>query len=286
MEMVFMPDSIIFSDPSSFDLKKEALIRGGASRLHLVADFDKTLTKGIWKGEKRFSLIELIRKYHYLPEGYVTEAYGLSDTYRPWENDPSLSLDERKNRMVEWWSTHVKVMSKYGLSREIVEKIIHEQEMGPREGLGTFLDILSAKNIPLLILSAAVTDLIEGFLRKEKMLHSNMHVISNAFSYDSFGKVTGYRENIIHSLNKSEVAVKDTPYYSQIVSRPNVILLGDGLGDAEMVDGLTHECVLKIGFLNENVEKNLDAFKQAFDVIILNDGKMDFVNDFLKEILG
>ncbi|MBM3282078.1 MAG: hypothetical protein FJY86_01915 [Candidatus Diapherotrites archaeon] len=281
-----MDSNIIISNSSAYQKLVATLREGGPSQLHVVADFDKTLTMGTWKGEKRFSLIELIRKYRYLPEGYVTEAYGLSDTFRPWENDLSLSLEERRSRMMEWWSTHVKVMSKYGLSREIVEKIIREQEMGPRAGLSTFLDTLFVKQVPLLIFSAAVTDLIEGFLRKEKMFHSNMHVISNAFAYDAAGIVTGYQSTIIHSLNKSEVAVKDTPYYSQIVSRPNVILLGDGLGDAEMVDGLEHVCVLKIGFLNDNVEKNLDAYKQAYDVVILNDGKMDFVNELLNEILS
>jgi 5'-nucleotidase len=280
-----MVENVIISNPEKFARLKETLRAGGASMLHVVADFDKTLTMGVWKGEKRFSLIELIRKYYYLPPGYVEEAYGLADTYRPWENDLSLTLEERKKRMVEWWSTHVKVMSKYGLSREIVEKIIHEQEMGPRDGLSTFLDTLSSKRVPFLIFSAAVTDLIEGFLRKEKMLHENTHIISNAFAFDANGRVLGYQGTVIHSLNKSEVAVKDTPYYSQIVSRPNVILLGDGLGDVEMVDGLEHECVLKIGFLNDNVEKNLDAYKQAFDVVILNDGPLDFVNDLLNEIL-
>ncbi len=280
-----MSDNVIISRTERYEQLVSTLREGGPSNLHVVADFDKTLTKGVWKGEKRFSLIELIRKYHYLPLGYVTEAYGLADTYRPWENDLSLSLEERKKRMVEWWSTHVHVMGKYGLSRKIVEKIIAEQELGPREGLSTFLDTLSAKQVPLLILSAAVTDLIEGFLRKEKMMHDNMHVISNAFAYDAAGIVTGYQSMIIHSLNKSEVAVRDSPYFPLVKNRPNVILLGDGLGDVEMADGLNHACVLKVGFLNDNVEKNLDAYTQAYDVVILNDGKMDFVNELLKEIL-
>jgi hypothetical protein len=76
-----------------------------------------------------------------------------------------------------------------------------------------------------------------------------------------------------------------------IISRPHAyarlvsIIQEGGPGDVEMANGLEHACVLKIGFLNDNVEKNLDAYKQAYDVVILNDGKMDFVNDLLKEIL-
>jgi len=40
----------------------------------------------------------------------------------------------------------------------------------------------------------------------------------------------------------------------------------------------------KIGFLNENQAGNLEEFKKNFDVIILDDGSMDFVLDFCREI--
>lgn len=274
---------IIISNPAEFERKKTVLKSGGANNLHVVADFDKTLTMGTWKGEKRFSLIELIRRYKYLPDAYVQDAYALADHFRPIEYDSSLPLAERKTMMNEWWSTHMKHMSAHGLNKEIIERIIREQELGPREGLRTFLNTLSARGIPLLILSASMTDLIEGFLRKEGMMHANVHVISNKLAFDSQGKVTGYSGAIVHSLNKNETVIRDTPYYAQIAARPNVLLLGDNRSDVQMVEGLAHDCVLKIGFLNDDVEKNLDAYKQVYDVLILNDGKMDFVNKLLGE---
>lgn len=43
----------------------------------------------------------------------------------------------------------------------------------------------------------------------------------------------------------------------ELEGRSNVILLGDSIGDAGMADGVCHDTVLKIGFLNSNVSTNL-----------------------------
>jgi hypothetical protein len=39
------------------------------------------------------------------------------------------------------------------------------------------------------------------------------------------------------------------------------------------------ECeeVIRIGFLNDQVDRRLEAYKRVFDVVITNDGPMDFV---------
>lgn len=279
-------ENVIFSNPLEFERKKAALKAGGAQHLHVVADYDKTLTTAFENGEKRQSLVELIRKHNYLSPEYPALAYGLFDKYHPFEIDPELLPDQRKEKMVEWWTVHVKIMGEQGMSRDIVERIVREQPLNPRIGLSTFLDTLHSAHIPLLILSASVTDLIEGFLKKEKLLYDNIHVISNKYNYDSAGKVIGYEGTIVHSLNKGEIILKDTPYFKQMQNRKNVILLGDGLDDVDMVAGMHYDCVLKIGFLNDNPDKNLDRFKKVYDVVILHDGSMDFVNDLLAEILS
>ena len=46
-----------------------------------------------------------------------------------------------------------------------------------------------------------------------------------------------------------------------------------------------HNNLIKIGFLNENVEENLEPFKKDYDVLILNDSGMDFVNNLIEEIV-
>ena len=279
-----MAESIIISNPAELERKKEAIRAGGAKNLHVVSDFDKTLTKSVVNGERRQSLIELIRKYGYLSPEYVKRAYELFDEYHPFEVDPTLDAVIKGQKMQEWWSTHVKVMGQYGMNREMVQKIIHEQPLNPREGLGTFLDTLYSRNIPLLILSGSITDLIEGFLKKEHFWRENIHVYSNRFAFDENGGVTGYQGKIIHALNKGEHAIADTPHFSRIAERRNVLLMGDSIDDVDMVNGMEYDTVLKIGFFNGADEAHLPHFKKVYDVLILNDGPMDYVNGLLNEM--
>jgi 5'-nucleotidase len=278
-------EGVVIPHPGNLQSKIERIRKGGFGNMHVVADFDKTLTTAFFHGEKRQSLVELIRKYKYLPDGYVKQAYALFDRFHPYENNPSLSPEERSLKMEEWWSTHVKVMGEYGLNREIVSRIVREQPLNARPGLRKFLDNLNARQIPLLIFSASVTDLIEGLLVKEQLWRNNIHVFSNRFAYDSTGQVTGYEGKIIHSLNKGEHALEGMPYFQSIRGRSNVLLLGDSLDDVDMVNGFGYDTVLKIGFLNDKAEELLPHFRERFDAVILDDGPMDFVNELLSQML-
>lgn len=276
---------MFFSNPLEFEKKKQLIRSGSFSKLHVVADFDKTLTTAFFNGEKRHSLVELIRKYKYLSPDYSDKAYALFDRFHPIEINESIPLEERKKKMLEWWGTHVKLMGESGMTRKVVEKIVHEQPLNPRKGLDFFIRFLYRKEIPFLILSASVTDLIEGYLKKENLFYPNIHVLSNKYHFDENGKVTGYESRIIHSMNKDETALQGTPYYSIIQSRPNVILLGDSLEDADMVKGLSHETVIKIGFLNEKVEEQKSKYLEKYDAVIPNDSGMEFVNQLLNDLL-
>ena len=51
-----------------------------------------------------------------------------------------------------------------------------------------------------------------------------------------------------------------------------------------MIEGFDYDNMIAIGFLNENVEQNLEVFKDMFDVVLLEDGDFSFVNEFVKEI--
>jgi 5'-nucleotidase len=171
------------------------------------------------------------------------------------------------------------------MNKKVVKKVINIQSKYLRKGAKKFFNLLSSNNVPLLILSSALGDVIEGVLKKHNSLSSNVHIISNYFDFDKSGKAIGYKGKIVHVFNKDESQVKSTPYFEKIVLRKNVILLGDSLGDLKMVGQIPYDEIIRIGFLVENVDSQLDDFKKNFDVILLGDGSLDFVNDLLKEIL-
>lgn len=73
-------------------------------------------------------------------------------------------------------------------------------------------------------------------------------------------------------MNKDETMVKDFPeIFEAVKNRKNVILLGDNIEDVAMIDGFEYE----------NVEGNLELYKNNFDVIVINDGSFEFINNLI-----
>ena len=118
-------------------------------------------------------------------------------------------------------------------------------------------------------------------LRRNGLLFPNVHVVANMYSYDERGFVTGYRGSVVHSYNKSEVQLRGTPYASLVSSRPNVLLLGDGVGDLGMTAGFSHDVCLSVGFLNGVVNRR-EEFLQHFDLVVEDDGDLSAVLSLLR----
>jgi len=161
------------------------------------------------------------------------------------------------------------------------------EETNFRAWCGGFFDSLKDKKIPLLILSASGLgyDSIYYCLKHENKLYDNIDIISNDFVRDEDGKAIGVRQPVIHSFNKDETVVKNFPIYEDIKERKNILLLGDGLWDAQMADGFDYENIIKIWFLNNDSPDNREKFSETFDLIILDDGDMDEVNKIIKQIV-
>jgi 5'-nucleotidase len=265
---------------------RQKMKAAGLAKLHVLADFDKTLTKAFVNGEEIPSIISILRAEGYLTPDYPARAHALYDKFHPLEIDPHLSAEEKKKAMEEWWRTHFALLQECGLTRRDVEKAALSQRVQLRDGGLELLDFLKVNNIPLVLLSSngLGEEGIIFFLQRLSRLSSNIHIISNAFIWGEDGRAIGVREPIVHNFNKTEFEVKDYPFFKEVKERKNVILLGDTLGDVDMINGFQYDNLLKIGFLNKKVEEHLPFFQEIYDVVIINDDGMDYVNDLLKEI--
>ena len=169
---------------------------------------------------------------------------------------------------------------------QAVDDMIGEGRLRLRKGVKEFLGFLHKNKIPLVIISASIGDMIIQFLRKQNVFYNNVHVVANLLEFDEKGKFKGLKDNrIVHSLNKHESELKDTFFYKEIEKRRNVLLLGDGLGDLGMIEGFKYENLLKIGFFNEEVEKNLPLFKANYDVVLLGDSGFEYVNKLVRSLV-
>jgi len=278
-------ENIIIVNPEQFEHTKKRMQEDGADKFHVLSDFDRTITKGFVEGQRSPTAISQFRNGGYLTADYAPRAFAYYDIYHPIEIDPHIPREEKAAKMDEWWNLHFDLLVECGLTKSVIQEVAAKKTLQFRDGALEFLDFLHAKKIPLVIMSAAPGDLIVEYLSQEGRLTDNIDIISNLFIFDELGKVTGVKKPIIHTLNKYEVVVKEFPIFETVKNRKNVLLLGDGLDDVGMIDGFDYENLITIGFLNENVDENMEAFKKVYDVIILGDPAITFVDTLVRKIV-
>jgi 5'-nucleotidase len=254
--------------------------------LHILSDFDRTLTKYEVNGKKVPSVISILRKEKILGNEYSKRAYELFNKYHPIEIDPNISMKEKKEKMKEWWTKHFQVLIDYKLNIKDIEKSITNEMVELRNGVPEFLKKLNKENIPLIIMSSGglAKESITMILKNNNCLYDNIYIVANEFSWNKNGDVTRFKEPIIHVFNKDETTIpKDIS--EKVKNRKNVILLGDSLGDALMIGNFDYDNLIKIGFLYNLEKENLSEFKKNYDVIILNDGDFSYINSLLEKVI-
>jgi len=282
-----MIKNIIISNSKELEKTKKQILEAGKQKLHILADFDRTLTKAFVNNEKIPSIISVLRDGNYLTKDYAKKAHELFNTYHPIEINPNISKLEKTKKMKKWWTIHFDLLIKSGLNKKDIKKVVESGKIQLRQGTSELLDFLNKNNIPLIIMSSVGLggDSISMFLEKQGKLYNNIHIISNSFKWDKDGNAIGVKKPIIHNMNKDETSVKGLPIYNKLKKRKNVILLGDSLSDTDMIKGFDYINLISIGFLNYDVKASLEHFKQAYDIVILNDDSMNYVNELLKEVV-
>ncbi len=275
-----------FSNEAHFNSVLTNIIVDGKECLHVIADFDRTLTKAYVEGKFKSSLEAIFDEQDFLWNEFTAKTREYFEKYFPIEIDPKITLEEKKKIMHEWWSNKFWLMLKYWLTKDMIKEAMKSDKIIFRSWSDCFFDLLTNNNIPLLIFSASGLwqDGVGYCLENKNKLSENISIISNSFLRDKHGKVLGIKDPIIHSFNKGEAAVFDLPIYNKIKERKNIILLGDSLGDADMAQGFNYKNIIKIWFLNHDTPENRKQFQEKFDLIILNDWPMDEINVILKQI--
>jgi len=274
-------------NPQLFNEKKQAIKSAGKDTCYVISDFDRTLTYGTFNGKKTPSIISLLRDGNHLTQDYAAKAHQLFDHYHAIEWDTSLSFSYRKSQMQEWWKMHDELLIASKLRLDDLKDIAQNGHLQLRGGVVDCLKKLEENWIPLVIFSASgCGDAIPLFMQHNACDFSNISYVINRFSRDENGFAKGIEWEIIHALNKSEGVFSKFPQLcAQLEERSNVILIGDGLGDAEMAQGSTHETVLKIWILTLEDPEVLKAYEDAFDLVLIGDGDFDKIGILLEEIL-
>jgi 5'-nucleotidase len=150
-----------------------------------------------------------------------------------------------------------------------------------RPGIEHVLASCRDTQVPFLVFSAGIGNIIEEILKQVDLYYGNMHIVSNMMVFDENDICVDFKEPLIHVFNKSEFQLETSAYYKLIKKRANVILMGDSLGDLQMSKGVAHDLCLNIGFLNHDIKSLEPAYINAFDVVIEGDANMKPVMEIL-----
>ncbi|XP_061565320.1 7-methylguanosine phosphate-specific 5'-nucleotidase-like [Cololabis saira] len=261
-----------------------AMKQAGAGSLQVISDFDMTLTRFSHDGKRVPTTHNILENRLLMNEDSTKKMRDLLNTYYPIEIDASRSIEEKLPLMVEWWTKVHELLIQQRIRKDMLAQAVKVSGTMLRDDCRLLFDRLAEQQVPLLIFSAGVGDVLEEVIQQNHVFHSNVHIISNYMDFDHTGVLQAFKGQLIHTYNKREGAVHAAGLRA-LQGRPNVLLLGDSLGDLTMADGVSQpHNILTIGFLNDQVEERKESYVNAFDIVLVKDETMDIPNAILSHI--
>ncbi|RLN94958.1 hypothetical protein BBJ28_00021668 [Nothophytophthora sp. Chile5] len=302
---------MIIGDPDGFARKVKKFARDGPEQLLVIADFDRTLTPYYKPRCDPKAPLEQESSSHGLlmsssvvhPQVRVGERELFARFY-PVEMSPALSESEKLPFMEEWYNQAHGLLVEHALTKAQVKEAVELGRLTFRPGFHSLLKLLETQEVPTLVFSAGIYDVIHAALEKEFKAErkrngdassgqqeeqtytpGNVHVVSNMMRFDAQGRLQGFDGTTIHSLNKSARVLLDSPFWKngQMEKRRNVLLLGDSRGDVRMAEGLKTDEIIRVGFLNVHVEEALEEYLELYDVVLTHDANLASVEMLIEQ---
>lgn len=328
--------------------KWNRVIQGGTKDLILILDFDRTITSFWWRRPTAAAPGERGQSCHGVVESTQTpelkaKAEALNAYFYPIETSASLTREEKIPYMRAWYASINSLLVEAKLTRASLVDSVRRAHTRLRDGIDRVFAFAAAHDVPLIVFSAGISDVLEEVIRQRYgALHAKYHIVSNRMCWSDDADVdkvmaeaaaaaaeldatpspvsprmrrqsvaaasvasgsegaspvpTGirtptephlvaFREPLIHMYNKAAAHhVEGTSWFHELVGRKHAVLLGDGLGDVTMADGLPVQEVLRVGFLNDHIPALKKDYMAAFDIVLEDDAPADLVVDLLHEV--
>lgn len=246
---------------------------------YVIMDYDKTMTT--MESDDSWTVIQNPKIMN--PKLYV-ESMELVEKYYPLEMDYTLDAKLKSDYMYEWYTKELDLYYKYNLTYDKLISCVKSGGIILRNGLKEMLLKLRSNNIPVIILSAGIGNVIVEVLKLHNCLYDNIHIISNFFNFNNNDILPFDKTNIIHTCNKQ---LSTLPEILQMQIKPNssILLFGDYIEDINMVPKKDLDKTLSFGFLEKNVDKNLEKYKNAFDIVLTDNSSFRDVQNVLNNII-
>jgi len=253
-------------DPESFDAKLRRFGSEGLRRMHGVFDFDFTLTTPAANGRpvSSWGIVE-----EHLPPEAQAKAHAMFDHYYPLELNGLMTVEDAET----WWNDALTLQRDNSVNLLEVEKhFVNAATI--RHGSKETLDFLKQLDVPTVIISAGVKNVIDMWCATYDV--NPDLIISTVFETDEDGRMTGWDEStVVHTFNKAETGHPELERLKQ--DRPNVLVVGDNINDADMATG--DETVIRVRIVDTRPDSTHDydsirrSTAERFDALI-EDGDM------------
>lgn len=259
---------VLVPRPEELEKKRARLAGAGAKHLQVVVDFDHTLTRFVAPdGGEAHMCHDIIEKSPLMPEALREDYAGIwADTF-----GGKLSCE------AEWWHRAHELFKRHGLTRQGLPQMIQESQTTCREHCGELFSLLERHDVPVLIASAGLTQVIEVVMEQAGIpLGRNVRIIANDMHFDpETGALLDVLEPLVIPSTKKDIGTHLQDHFAEI-DRRHVVLVGDSTSDTtclENVAGL--EETVNIGFFNASSkgrQGKLPRFEQAFDMVLSTEG--------------
>lgn len=293
---------------------------GGWKSMLVLADFDRTITTASC-GTSCHGVVESCQE---LSAEYRAKTQVLFDKYFPIETNPTMGREEKIPLMQEWsapsddlsWhffhsqsaadgqrsaaryqQAHTLLLAE-PFTPALLDSAAERSKAALRPGFEELFSLCRLHGAPLVVCSAGLGNVVSALLKhrlesaEAVAAVENISIVSNWLRFDERQRVCGFSQPLLHMFNKNGAFVRsqcgEDKWANLAADRKVCLLLGDGLGDATMADGLDLPHVLKIGFLNETDEARVAArlpqYEAAFDAVILGDQSFSWLLSLLRSL--
>lgn len=245
----------------------------------VLMDFDRTITTSDSLGS--WSILENPK---FMNPEFKQKTKILVDTYYPYELDYSISEEEKAKYMVTWYQKNMDLLYEYNLTYSTLLNCVKDGNIKFHNGCKDFLKKLYELEIPVIILSAGIGNVIVEWLEQNNCLYSNIHITSNFIEFEN-DRMLPFEDKMIHTSNKS---INRLPLNlkEEILSKDYILLFGDLIEDLNMLRGHNSSNVISFGFLENRVSENLHHYTKAFDVVLTGNSSFIDIDKILNKLLN